>query len=71
MSEKMGKIQNRGKIWGIYRDTFDLAVFAVKSCTRALNFVLKIQDHRPQIQDHRPEIVNPSSRKLLIKSSIT
>ena len=49
MREKMSEIQNRGKIWGIYRDTFDLAVFAVKSCTRALNVVLKIQDHRPQI----------------------
>jgi 3-methyladenine DNA glycosylase AlkC len=67
----MGESQNREKIWGIDHDTFDLAVFAMKSCTRALNsnsafrpIVPKIQAIVPKIQDHRPE-------KLLIKSSIT
>ena len=51
----MSEIQNRGKNKGISHDTFDLAVFHRKSCTRALKCVLKFQDHRPQIQDHRPE----------------
>ena len=66
----MGKSQNRGKIWGIYHDTFDLAVFHRKSCTRALNsnsafkpIVPKIQAIVPKIKDHRPENSRPSPSK--------
>ena len=58
----MDKIQNRGKIWGICHDTFDLAVFRRKSCTRVLKLdfkfktiVPKFKTIVPKIQDHRPE----------------
>ena len=58
----MGEIQNRGKNKGISHDTFDLAVFHRKSCTRAfkLNFdfktiVPKFKTIVPKIKDHRPE----------------
>jgi hypothetical protein len=53
---KMGELRNRGKIWGIYHDTFDLAVLTVQKLYPSLEFVF--ENSRPSSPNSTPSSRN-------------